>query len=88
MAPRRGAGGSSTGALITDVREMGEEEDRGGRSAEPEATEPEADATAGTAETAEAPTTDAAPAAPATDAATESTPTEAAPGTSTDGEVS
>jgi len=48
--PRRGAGGSSTGALITDVREMGEEDTP---APEPEATEPEADAT-------EAPSTEAA----------------------------
>jgi small subunit ribosomal protein S3 len=54
MAPRRGAGGSSTGALITDVREMGEEEEpRSGQPAEPETgatettetTQPEAGAT-------------------------------------------
>ncbi len=42
MAPRRGAGGASTGALITDPREMGDEEDRSRRpGAEPEQPEPD-----------------------------------------------
>src|SRR5881409_3177809 len=40
MAPRRGAGGSSTGALITDVREMGDDDEQRGRRAEPETPEP------------------------------------------------
>jgi small subunit ribosomal protein S3 len=79
MAPRRGAGGSSTGALITDVREMGEEEEQRGRPATP--AEPEVEPTettdAGAAEAppaaadetppAEAETPPAGPEAPTTD---------------------
>src|SRR5436190_11246430 len=41
MAPRRGAGGSSTGALITDVREMGDDEDQRGRRGAAESPETE-----------------------------------------------
>ncbi len=85
LAPR-GAGGASTGALITDPREMGDEEDRPRRGgpAEPAATEAEsagteAEAAATDAETSategEAGTTpEASPPAPEATATPEETP--------------
>ncbi len=86
MAPRRGSGGASTGALITDVREMGEEEDRRGRGApaEPETSEPEA---AGEPET---PAETEAPAEPQTptEAQTPAEPEAPAPETTSEGEGS
>ena len=89
MAPRRGAGGSSTGALITDVREMGDEPE----AAEPETTEPEADATEATAEATPAAETPAAetPAAetPAAETPAAETPAAETPAAeTTDGEGS
>jgi small subunit ribosomal protein S3 len=56
MAPRRGSGGASTGALITDVREMADDDDRSrGRPAEEPEVPADGDAEASTETATEAP---------------------------------